>query len=62
MTRGRAVTFIRSRRIGWTEEKQQSLHALRSGRMTGGRCSPEQSLPKPWTVPHALNCQVPQAV
>jgi hypothetical protein len=23
MTKGRAVTFIRSRQIGWTEKKQQ---------------------------------------
>jgi hypothetical protein len=28
MTKGRAVTFIRGRQIGWTEKKQQSGSAV----------------------------------
>jgi hypothetical protein len=33
MTKGRAVTFSRSRQIGWTERNSRSLHCatLRSG-------------------------------
>jgi hypothetical protein len=33
MTKGRAVTFTRSRQIGWTERNSRSLHfaSLRSG-------------------------------
>jgi len=35
MTKGRAVTFIKSRQIGWTEKKQQSLHSSRAMRKAG---------------------------